>query len=65
VFKKSHATSLGKDNRSSKGVFLCVLWGEIMVKKAKGAKVKVIFQGLHMIHVIFALVYNFLIFITN
>jgi uncharacterized membrane protein YagU involved in acid resistance len=59
VFKKSHATSLGKDNRCSKGVFFCVLWGEIMVKKAKGAKVKVIFQGLHMTHVIFALVYNF------
>jgi hypothetical protein len=42
-----------------KGFFFCVLWGEIMVKKAKGAKVKVIFQGLHMTHVIFALVYNF------
>jgi len=33
--------------------------GEIMIKGAKGAKVKVIFQGLHMTHVILALVYNF------
>jgi hypothetical protein len=30
--------------------------GEIMVKGAKGAKVKVLFQGLHMTHVILALV---------
>jgi len=29
-----------------------------MVKGAKGAKVKVIFQGLHMTCVIFMLVYN-------
>jgi hypothetical protein len=29
-----------------------------MVKKAKGAKVKVLFQGLHMTHVTFVLVYN-------
>jgi len=32
---------------------------ESMVKEAKGAKVKVIFQGLHMTHVIFVLLYNF------
>jgi hypothetical protein len=32
--------------------------GEIMIKRAKGAKVKVIFQGLHMTCVILALVYN-------
>jgi hypothetical protein len=30
-----------------------------MVKKAKGAKVKVLFQGLHMTRVILALVYKF------
>jgi hypothetical protein len=30
-----------------------------MVKRTKGAKVKVFFQGLHMTHVIFVLVYNF------
>jgi hypothetical protein len=32
--------------------------GANMVKGAKGAKVKFFFQGLHMTHVIFALVYN-------
>jgi hypothetical protein len=32
--------------------------GEITVKGAKGAKVKVLFQGLHMTHVILALIYN-------
>jgi len=32
--------------------------GEIMVKGTKGAKVKVLFQGLHMTCVNFALVYN-------
>jgi hypothetical protein len=32
--------------------------GEIMVKGTKGAKVKIIFQGHHMIHVIYVLVYN-------
>jgi hypothetical protein len=31
---------------------------ENMVKGAKGAKLKVLFQGLHMICVIFMLVYN-------
>jgi len=33
--------------------------GENTVKRAKGIKVKVIFQELHMTHVIFVLVYNF------
>jgi len=33
-------------------------WGEITVKRARGAKVKIFFQGLHMTCVIFALVYN-------
>jgi hypothetical protein len=28
-----------------------LLWGENTVKQAKGSKVKVFFQGLHMIHV--------------
>jgi hypothetical protein len=32
--------------------------GENMVKGAKGTKVKVFFQGLHMKRVIFVLVYN-------
>jgi len=36
-----------------------VVMGENIVKGAKGAKVKVFFQGLHMTHVIFVLVYNF------
>jgi hypothetical protein len=36
-----------------------------MVKKAKGTKVKVFFQGLHMIHVIFVLVYNLKIYILS
>jgi hypothetical protein len=36
-----------------------------MVKKAKGAKVKVIFQGLHLTHVVFMLVFNFKICILN
>jgi hypothetical protein len=31
---------------------------ENMVKGARGTKVKVFFQGLHMTHVIFVLVYN-------
>jgi hypothetical protein len=31
----------------------------------KGAKVKVIFQGLHMTHVIFVLVYNFKLCISG
>jgi hypothetical protein len=32
--------------------------GEITVKAAKGTKVKVLFQGLHMAHVICAMGYN-------
>jgi len=32
--------------------------GESMVKDAKGAKLKILFQGLHMTHVIFVLDYN-------
>jgi hypothetical protein len=39
--------------------------GENMVKGAKGTKVKVFFQGLHMTHVIFVLVYNFIICILG
>jgi hypothetical protein len=36
-----------------------------MVKRARGTKVKVLFQGLHMTHVIFVLVYNFIIYILG
>jgi hypothetical protein len=36
-----------------------MLLSEIMVKGARGAKVNVFFQGLHMTRVIFVLVYNF------
>jgi hypothetical protein len=36
-----------------------------MVKEAKGAKVKVLFHGLHMTCVIFVLVYNFKICISS
>jgi len=36
-----------------------------MVKRPKGAKVKVFFQGLHTTHVIFVLVYNFKIYISS
>jgi hypothetical protein len=32
--------------------------GEIMVKRAKDAKVKIIFQGLQMTHVIYVFIYN-------
>jgi hypothetical protein len=39
--------------------------GENMVDKAKGAKVKVLFQGLHMTHVVFVLVYNFKLYILG
>jgi len=42
-----------------------ILEGENMVNGAKGAKVKVIFQGLHMTRVIFVLVYNFYFFILG
>jgi hypothetical protein len=36
-----------------------------MVKKSRGVKVKILFQGLHMTHAIFVLVYNFIIYILN
>jgi hypothetical protein len=39
--------------------------GEIMVKGAKGAKVKIFFQGLHMTCVIPTLVYNLNFFILD
>ncbi len=43
------------------GLSLClsqiVVMGEIMVKGTKGTKVKVLFQGLYMTHVIIALIY--------
>jgi hypothetical protein len=39
--------------------------GEIMVKGAKGAKLKVLFQGLHMTRVILALVYNLKFYISD
>jgi hypothetical protein len=47
-------------NYNTQNEFLnnCNQWGEVMVKGARGAKVKIFFQGLHMTHVIFALVYN-------
>jgi hypothetical protein len=37
---------------------LVMFGGENMVKGARGAKVKILFQELNMIHVIFVLVYN-------
>jgi hypothetical protein len=39
--------------------------GEIMVKGAKGTKVKVISQGLHMTRVIPTLAYNLNLYILN
>jgi len=39
--------------------------GEITIKGAKETKVKILFQGLHMTHVILALVYNFKLCISN
>jgi hypothetical protein len=39
--------------------------GENMVKGVRDAKVKVFFQGLHMTHVIFVLVYNFKFYILG
>ncbi len=38
---------------------------EITVKGAKGLKVNVKFQGLHMTHVIYVLIYNLNFFILN
>jgi hypothetical protein len=39
--------------------------GENMVEGAKGTKVKVFFQGLHMKSIIFVLVYNLISYIFN
>jgi hypothetical protein len=39
-------------------LFQIFMTGEIMVKRTKGTKVKVLFQGLYMTHVIIALVYT-------
>jgi hypothetical protein len=39
--------------------------GEHIVKGAKGVKVKIPFQGLHMTRVIFVLLYNFKFFILD
>jgi hypothetical protein len=44
---------------------IVILEGENMVKGAKGAKVKVFSQGLHMTHAIPVLVYNFKIYISR
>jgi len=41
------------------------LMGENMIEGAKGVNVKVIFQGLHMTHVISMLVYNFKFYILG
>jgi hypothetical protein len=38
---------------------------ENMVKGAKGAKVKILFQGLHMTRVIYVLVYNLKLYILD
>jgi hypothetical protein len=46
-------------------IFQSPYQGENTVKGAKGAKVKVIFQGLHMTHVVFVLVYNFKFYILS
>jgi hypothetical protein len=40
------------------GIITICQMGENIVKGAKGAKVKIIFQRLHMTHVVFVLVYN-------
>jgi hypothetical protein len=64
VQKKSCNKAWEKIIEAQKAFFIA-LWGEIMVKKARGAKVKVIFQGLHMTHVIFVLVYNLKFCISN
>jgi hypothetical protein len=39
--------------------------GENMVKRAKGAKVKVLFQELYMTRVIFVFVYNLKLYILD
>jgi len=47
-------------NYNTQNEFLnnCSHWSEITVKGNRGTKVKVLFQGLHMTHVIFTLVDN-------
>jgi hypothetical protein len=45
--------------------FKKMIQGEKMVKGARGAKVKILLQGLHMTCVIFVLVYNLKICISN
>jgi hypothetical protein len=42
-----------------------VQMGEITIKGARGAKVKVFFQGLHMTSVIIALIYNLKFYISD
>jgi hypothetical protein len=41
------------------------LMGENMIKGTKGVYVKVPFQGLHMTHVIYMLVYNFIFYVLG
>jgi hypothetical protein len=36
-----------------------------MIKGTKGAKVKILFQGLHMTHVVFVLIYKFKSYISS
>jgi hypothetical protein len=45
--------------------FLICLMGEIMAKRAKGDKVKVLFQGLQMTRIISMLVYSFVFWIPH
>jgi hypothetical protein len=54
-------------NYNTQNEFLnnCNHWAEIIIKGARGAKVKVFFQGLHMTCVIFALVYNLKFYILD
>ncbi len=44
---------------------VCISLGENMIKGTRGTKVKVLFQGLPIAHVIYVLVYNFKICILN
>jgi len=53
---------------SLKRHYLChltITLGEITIKEAKSAKVKVLFQGLHMTRVIPLLVYNLKLYILD
>ncbi len=61
---KSHMNQKTKNKQFSIDSILSHM-GEITVKRAKGAKVKVVFQGLHMTCVILALVYNLKFLISN